>query len=912
MSETRPRLDGNAAEAVRHRGGHLQIIASAGSGKTEVVSQRIASLIGEGTAPAAIIAFTFTEKAAAELKSRIELRIKEDLGVPALGLLSQLYVGTIHGYCFRLLQDSVPRFETYDVLDESGTVALLLREAEALGIRALNRDNKLFPALKRFLSSVQVLENELIDPMTMPEPLRSIVTDYYNTLHEMRLMTFGMQISEAVKLLTPSKAHSPHRQVAHLVVDEYQDVNPAQERLISLIAGSGAHLCVVGDDDQSIYQWRGSDTSNIVRFADRYSDVRRFTLTVNYRSLPRIVDAANCLAETIPERLPKTMRSARGDQPGCLEAQVAVWHAEYEAEEAEAVATHVKKLAEGGLRYRDIAILVRGRTAYPRLVAALSRAGIPLRPGGRLGLFMQPEAAALGQAFCALSGVEWYDPQSRTTTVVDRPFVEQALHTVFGLKPASRRALGNWFETMATKVAQTTKGVDLVKDTYELLRVLGVASWDMDSATDMGRLGTVARFVEMVSDYQGVQRRARPDKGAPSGQLGGEDRGEWYYRGLAVFISNFASGELDDFEGVEDLSQDAVELNTIHSAKGLEWSAVFLPSLTATRLPSMKNGERQDWLIPRDRFDVERYEGVEADERRLFYVAITRARDLLSISRHERVNTASVSPSPFLTCLGEFHNPRPTFHAPPLVGGFAHDEIARLSFSEISAYLECGFAYRLRNELGFRPQFAAEIGYGRAIHHIVRLVAEMARQGNGLPGTDGVSALVRDHLYLPNAGRFVHERLRNAATELLKGYFERFGSVLIRTGAAERTFQLHLDGVVVSGRADLLLEPSPEEPGLTLIDFKTASADSTRHELQLQIYAEAGRREGLDIRHAYIHDLEALRERPVDLSEGSMQTAREKVAGVALALRRRSFTPNPEKQRCTNCDVRQICSHAAA
>ena len=162
-----PQLSGSALEAVRHRGGHVQIIAAAGSGKTEVVSQRVVDLLAEGLPAESIVAFTFTERAAEELKNRVAHRVEDRLGTAALDRLSGLFVGTIHAFCFRLLQQRVPRYETYDVLDDNQLTAFLSREANRLNVRQLDSNNRLFASIAAFLKSVDVVENELLDPATM-------------------------------------------------------------------------------------------------------------------------------------------------------------------------------------------------------------------------------------------------------------------------------------------------------------------------------------------------------------------------------------------------------------------------------------------------------------------------------------------------------------------------------------------------------------------------------------------------------------------------------------------------------------------------------------------------------------------------------------------------------------------------
>ncbi|MGH9061766.1 MAG: UvrD-helicase domain-containing protein [Acidimicrobiales bacterium] len=290
-----PRLEGAALDAVHHRGSHVQIVAAAGSGKKEVVSQRVVDLLAEGVAAEGIVAFTFTQRAAEEMGNRIARRVEGRLGAAALDRLGGLYVGTIHGYCFRLLTGRVPRYETYDVLDDNQLTAFLSREARRLGVRQLDPKggDRLYASINAFLAAVEVVENELFDPASLPEPLRSVMLAYYGALERYRLLTYGQQIVAAVRELErPELAAEVHGSLRHLVVDEYQDVNPAQEALVGLLAGPGTELCVVGDDHQAIYQWRGSDVANIVGFADRYPGVATFRIATTRRSRPWIIEVA--------------------------------------------------------------------------------------------------------------------------------------------------------------------------------------------------------------------------------------------------------------------------------------------------------------------------------------------------------------------------------------------------------------------------------------------------------------------------------------------------------------------------------------------------------------------------------------------------------------------------------------------
>ena len=912
MTGTAPTLEGQSKAAVEHRGSHLQIIAAAGSGKTEVVSQRVASLIAESVPANSIVAFTFTERAAEELKNRITKRVVEQLGNEAVDRLSGMYVGTIHGYCFQFLQQVVPKYETYDVVDEGQHVALLCREATRLKIKELSPKGALFHAIGLFNRSVQVIENELLDISAMPDPFGRVLHDYREMLDKYRLMTFGMQIARAVEeLQQPEVRQAMQGRVQHLIVDEYQDVNPAQERLVSILAELGATVCVVGDDDQAIYQWRGSDVANIVRFSERYQDVATFTLEVNRRSLPIIVSAADGFAKTISGRLDKSMKSYRTPEPSHTEAQVVAWSAPTETEEAEHVAEGIAQLHQKGLPYSEIAILVRGRAAYPKILSALAERGIPVQPGGRSGLFAQPEAECLGRLFCLLGEVEWAAHWGERETV-EQKSLEKQFAKVFQLSAAQIRAFSGWLTDLKNKVPSNDRTADLVGEVYELLEILGLRDWNLADPLALNRMGTIARFTNLLADYETVRRRARPDAAAPGEQVGGQDRGSWYYKNLGIFIVNYAVGEYDGFEGEEDFGLDAVDLTTVHSAKGLEWPAVFIPSLTASRFPSSRSGTKQEWLVPRDKFKASRYEGDDADERRLFYVALTRGRDLVVVSRHDRVTTRKVDPSPYWNKVSRFLVNFEHITWPALAARNLTEEDLLISYSELAAYMECGWAYRLRQRLGFMPRLVAAIGYGKAVHHVMRVLAEETMKTGHVPSTDAVQGIIDREFFLPTANKVAHRELKTEAERLVTKYIKTYGDELRRVWMTERPFELHLDGVTVNGRADVILDGQPGNEGrLTIVDYKTAAAQEEKHELQLQIYLDAGRREGLDVADAFVHDMKSADRIPIDSSESALKAAEETVRRSATALKKKEYTPTPERGRCTACDVRTICPHSA-
>jgi DNA helicase II / ATP-dependent DNA helicase PcrA len=893
-----PILDGEALQAVRHRGSHMQIIACAGSGKTEVVAQRVADLLADGADARSIIAFTFTERAAEELKARISARVEQRLGTTVLDKLGAAFVGTIHAYCFRFLQQYVPEYETYDVLDERRLTAFLCRQERALNLRSLNGAQ--FRSIKSFLSNVDVVENELLPLESLEDPFGEMVAKFYELLDQFRLLTYGQLIARAVdELSKPDVRRAVQVTLRYLIVDEYQDVNPAQEKLISLLTEGGqTELCVVGDDDQSIYQWRGSDVRNIVEFDKRYPDVQKFQISANRRSLPSIVTAAATFARSIPGRLEKEMRPVR--EPARKE--IVTWSAETEADECDLIAQTIQRLHDEGLAYRDIAVLVRGRVAYGALLEAFDSHEVPVQPGGRTGLFTRPEAQLFGQTYAWLVNYGWsYSGYGERPIPTDDEIFTGYINT-YDLDPERAAVVRAHLITLKATVPSEERPVNLVGDFYELLADLGVPDWDANDPMTGARLGTLARCSAILADYESVRRRSRPDPDDPGAQRGGTDRGPWYYANLATYIINYAQGAYEDFDGEPDVQVDAVDLTTVHKAKGLEWRVVFVPSLTKRRFPSSMTGrQRKDWLVPLHLFNRVRYEGSDADERRLFYVAMTRARDWLSLSRYERTAAQRATASPYHEAIKGFEATRPL--PLPSIERIVREETEEpltLTFSELAAYRSCGFAYRLRSMFGFQPFLAPELGYGKAVHHVMRAIAEHTRTYGHPPDAAELDRLFDAGFFLPAASKPAHDQLKRAAKRLVNRYLATYQDDLYRVWETERPFELHLPTAIINGRADVILDSEGGEvTALAIVDYKTSvdSADladgDAEYALQLAVYADAGRREGLNVRAAYVHDLKDAVREPVDVTPTAIVAAEAQVESAVQGLRNREFRARP-------------------
>ncbi len=943
-------LSPEQAAAVEDRASILQIIACAGAGKTEVLARRVARLLCEGTAPDSIVAFTFTEKAGAELKERIERRAAEmdqrfdpeRGGLPPVA--RGLYVGTIHAYCLRLLQRHDERLGIFDVLDEPTHWAWLWRFRRRLGLTRAEWDEEFDSEealLRAFVRTAAVADHELIPPETLEERaprFAATLRRYRDLLDDMRLLTFDAIIRRAVEGLAREGALARvlAGQVRHVLVDEFQDLNPAQIELVRRLTQLGARLTIVGDDDQAIYQWRGGDARYFVEFERFFPGRVQRHLTGNRRSVPAVVRAGNLVAQRIEPRAEKSMLAVRsgGDTTIPLVAAADA------AAEAEAIAHLVKGAHERGLDWGDIAVLLRSvRRGGSELGAAFVRHGIPYHIVGATNLLARPEIMSLARIFVWWSGLPRWRPDPYVTETVTDGMVRGEIRRLTGLdseaaeeKLESLRALGGR--------ARRSRRLDLVALFYELLRELGVAGPGREP--DPGVKNALGCFASLLASVVHAYLRAAPRAEEPARALqsevssreaslelpaeGSEAKGkvvlyapgDRLLLGLRSFLQSYGveGGETGAEGGIEDTR--AVHVLTVHQAKGLEFPMVIVANLVEGRFPVVDR--KLQWLIPRDLFRPERYEGGEMDERRLFYVALTRARDQLALTTFLRDGRGRRAPSRFLADLKPLEREgmlavRST-HAPCTfsvqVARRQEVPLLTLSFSDLWEFAECGYRYDLRRR-GFRAKVDPALGYGKMAHHVLAWLGRSATEG-GEARQDEIEKRLRDHFYLPFAGGDTREALRQSLARMLGAYVERYGDDFERIIETERRFEVPLVGARLVGRIDFLLQ-SRDGRGVEIVEFKvkrrTEISERERH--QVRLYAEAARREGLEPTAGTIYNLAGSEPRRIGvrLDEPPPEEFREQVREHVRAIQLRNFSPRPEVSRCRSCDFRRLCPHAA-
>jgi DNA helicase-2/ATP-dependent DNA helicase PcrA len=839
-----------------------------------------------------------------------------------------MYVGTMHGYTLDLLQRLVPETFKFSVPTDITARLLVDRNSRRSGLTVCPTSSAGTPTLRRyihsklFLQATSVLREDEVDEDRVPEGVRSSFGDYMGLIYEKAYFDYTEIINLAVQLLegdedddeNAARVRSHIRDdIRYVVVDEYQDVNPLQERLVQGLTQFGANLCVVGDDDQTIYQWRGSEVSNIVTFADRYAGVRQVTLAENFRSSEGVVEVGRSIAERIPagSRLPKAMLRAghqaweRGDliaRDFADEDAEAAWICD-RIEAMRGLAFHDTADSEArGLSWSDFAVLFRSvaKDADP-LVAEMRRREIPYVVKGLNRLFDSPEIAAVVGVFRYMAGL------------VEAPDL-RVLWQDANLLPGN----GDW--AGALTVLEEGRdfdrgerwGVYNIQRLYlDFLAALGVREETVPGDPVRRELVfyQLGKFSQAISDFEAIYFNTDPAR---------------KYEAFA----NWLEYQAPDYYAESDAdvgyaTPDAVTLTTVHQAKGMQWPAVFMPCLRKNRFPSKRQGGLSLFhVIPEAAIaDPDRYRGTDEDETRLFYVAVTRAQKYLFVSFSPGSNQLYRKRSIFFDhCASQqWFSTRDTgvpADARQLQPRARHETPnVTLSFSELKYMFECPYQFKLRFLYGFNPPLHEALGYGKGLHDALSELHKRALAGDIV--ADGEAEdLVNRHLHTPYAYPALRQTLHDAAVKSVGRYLDEHGSTLERTVHSEKEIQMHVaPGITVAGRIDLVRRLDTDE--LSIVDFKsTARAqdeDVTRD--QLHVYAvgyEELTGERADLIEVLNLDEEGktIREQ---VEEPLLVGVRSQIRDAGESLRENNLPRLASwGEQCAKCDLAELCRDVPA
>ena len=644
-------LNTEQREAVIHSGGPLLIVAGAGSGKTRVLTHRIAYLLATGRArPAEILAITFTNKAAAEMRERVSALVG-----PAAG---RMWVSTFHSACVRILRREAAAlgmrqsFSIYDSADSQRLLTMVLRE--------LDLDPKKYPA-KQLSHKISALKDELITPERyalesgasdpsgstaneFDQALSNVYTRYQARLRQAHALDFDDLIMTTVQLLQEHPAVAEHyrRRFRHVLVDEYQDTNHAQYTLVRELAGATgdshtAELTVVGDADQSIYAFRGATIRNILEFEADYPSARTILLEQNYRSTQNILSAANAVISRNPDRKAKRLWTDAGDG-----AKIIGYVADNEHEEARFIAQEIDRLGDGaGVRPGDVAIFYRANAQSRALEEVLIRVGLPYKVVGGTRFYERREIKDVIAYLRAVANPDDDVSLRRVLNVPKRGLGDRAEAAVVAQAERNRSSFGEALDHLEDIPGLTTRSLNPLRAFRDLMDGLReLAETGAGPAAVLGEVLDRSGYLADLRDSDDPQDGTRVENLAELHAVASEFEESEPEGTLTDFLERVSlvadsdqipSSDDEGHEGAPKVDPGVVTLMTLHTAKGLEFPVVFLTGMEDGTFPHMRSMHDEVEL---------------AEERRLAYVGITRARERLYISR-SAVRSAWGTPNEF-------------------------------------------------------------------------------------------------------------------------------------------------------------------------------------------------------------------------------------------------------------------------
>lgn len=1008
------------------------VVAGAGSGKTEIMARRIAWWVAvEGVDKNKIVAFTFTDRAAGEMKFRIRSWMERVTPAGGEVSLGDMYIGTIHGFCLGKLRELWPdEYHNYDILDEAGRTALVLRSFHGLlGLKALQQASSAtrkfgqYETVDSFFQAYDQIHEHNKFRVELPVgeiPYRvgsaeqewckkaKLLTDagdspravafadsaarYYAYLRCRRFLDFSTSQTEFVRRL------GEHPQILsaiadniHLVVDEIQDINPVQRDLIVSLTGMKGKMIGVGDHRQAIYGFRGARVEIIAELWEEFkgsSDAQIVDLRTNFRSTPRVIDLANKWAETISglrSMMTPPMTHGNIQRKDNHPSHIALIGFDERQKEAEWIADAVRVLvpdekkgarhdkkdgSDRGLSLSDIAVLVRSSTDVRTFMRVLETRGVDCVVRAGPDLFSQPEVLLFLAAIAISAGqTQFFGGEFNQKSLPNR------IRSVLGCDPIpesvlraagqSLREAGLRFDRetedrllFAAKAMNNRISKNIAVSAKEGARLRNPQLREFVSDTrEIRRLFPQRLFHFLLSEaetevwdtVEGHGQTALFHLGALSGLITGIETPGWTsvkdYPWQIIGLCQYGADEGRVREQPLMVKPDAVTISTIHSVKGLEFAAVFLADVCSKRFPSIFAKRKPD--LPLDA-------GILADldfagladnsnydnERRLMYVALTRAERFLFVSHSGK------QVSKFIKEMNQIV---------PQTGGtvtadsdkllhdlrYAPKEARReinlnTSFSDLRYYLACPHDFYLRKVLGFSPTIDQAFGYGRGVHNLLRAVhtnpkewAALVQNREGLEREIG-KLIDRGLFYLRYTTGDPAENMRRKGLRVVADYIARYvgelGSLEFEPEKEFETLIKYGDadgGALISGAIDVIRQDDP--PRVSVIDFKSGDPESDskqkldEDEMRLQVatYSLAAKKEleyqpeqGL-VRYLGADDNEK-RELKIPLDRETLDKAEKLIAKTAAKIRDRIFKEGPVKRagqtgRCENCDFLGFC-----
>lgn len=965
-------LNKEQIEAIEHGEGPLLIIAGAGTGKTTVITERIKYLITQkNISPSEILALTFTEKAAREMETRV------DEALP-LGY-ANMWISTFHSFGDRILRDEAlnigldPR---YRLMTEAESVQLFRKNLFKFDLkyfRPLGNATKFIDGMLQHFSRLKDEDVSPLDYQKFTEELEEAeeeerskykeLANAYKTYEEIKtnesLVDFADLISNLLKLFrTRPKILSSYKdKFKYILIDEFQDTNYAQYALVKLLAPPPkSNLTVVADDNQSIYRFRGAAVSNVLQFIKDYPKAKNVVLNQNYRSTQTILDDSyRLIKNNDPDTLEATMGISKKLKKTreVEEKPVEFLMSERAEDEAEAVAQKIQGLSDT-YSYKDFAILVRANSHADPFIKELARKGIPYQFLGPGMLFRQPEVKDL---IAYLSVLYNYEDNVAMYRFLSMDYFEISGRELATLVNFSKKLNLSLFET-CEKIIENNGNLTIVgkslpkpeigeKTLKTLTNLITMIHRHMELVKkdtagqilyyfleDTGLIKTLADY-KTVKDEKRVQNIAKFFDKLKTYEVEHEDASVY---AIVDFINlSMELGESPLAANTDWAENDAVNILTVHSAKGLEFPVVFLVNLVDRRFPTTERREQipiPDSLIkeilPKGDYHLE-------EERRLFYVGMTRARDRLFLTaanfygegkREKKISqfvVEALGPSFAKASAGKGKSDqlsifdfKPSKEV-PISNETVKQSINYLSYSQIDTFNTCPLQYKYRYILRIPTPPSAALSFGDTIHQTMRDFYQRAIAGQIPQKEDLLQILAENWSPLGYPSKAHEEKYKNEGEKILSEFFDKSYDPKALPISLEQVFSIRVDpNLKVGGRIDRI---DRTKEGIEIIDYKTGKSPTKKDagkDLQMTVYAMAA----VDGTLTYMGLLEKT-PNPEEVKVSfyffdnqekissfrkreDFETVKEELLHKAVDISKSNFSPTPGKY-CDFCEFKLIC-----
>lgn len=966
-------LNQEQARAVMYGEGPLLIIAGAGTGKTKVITHRIAHLISSKAArPDEILAVTFTEKAANEMEERVDLLIPYSY--------SFVEISTFNSFGERVLRNHVHELGfhlDFMLLDEVEQAIFFRENLFRFPLKYYRPLSSPARHIQELLAALRKLKQEGVKPddairfarelkkqapdaaaretAIKHQELALVYRTYQKLLREHGMIDFEDQVTLTCELFRtrPSVLKQYQEKYKYILVDEFQDTNHIQFELLKLLSARHHNITVVGDDDQSIFRFRGASLSNILSFSRIYPRAERVVINTNYRSTQPILDAAYRLIRhndpyrlEVREDIDKSLHSALGSRGKSIQ----MLQFDTLSHESDRVADVIRERVADGCRYSDIAILVRTNADADPYLRALNMRDIPYRFSGSRGLYAQEEIRILTSFIrgvtdfedspslfhLALSEVYRMDAYDLTSVANFAHKKHLSLHKVFqgfhlGRHPveveeSSRDTIRRIYEDLRyfVELAAHQNAGQVMYAFLERTGFLKELTRELSSRTEL-RIKNIRIFFDKVKNFSKVTDKDSLFAFAKHLEL------------LRQVGDNPASGEAE-------LEEDAVHVLTVHKAKGLEFPVTFMVGLIADRYPGRARKERipiPDAILGDTQAAGAPDAGASPDalgyvqeERRLFYVGMTRAKYTLyltwardyGLKRLKKVSpfvleALDLAQAPEATqqasSLEEIQRyaPRPEQPAGTVRGG--PQKAMRLSFYRVDDYLTCPLKFRYRHVVRIPVLPHYNLVYGRILHGTIHFYLQQRMAGKD-PALRDVLTEYRHRWINEGFLSREHEEMKKKAGEkALQRFVAREQASGLVPESLERSFKWQEGELRFTGRWDRI-DRLPE--GEVIIDFKATEVKSqeeadkrTGSSLQMDVYALSFlKATGAPALETRLHFLESDIIGRARKGAKEMQRVLDKISEAEAGIRKEDYKARPDWHSCSYCEFNSICPDSYA